>query len=236
MLLYLNKIPKEISQKEFEREVRSICDDKEIRIANPNWLMLCMWAESNLKLITNGIGAYGFIQITKSTAEKDLGIFMEDLQSLDWKGYMSYVRQYLKNRVKENGIAENAYELYALIHYPVAYKKTDSYILYVRGSKAYSGNSALDFNKDGKVTWAEVKSFLDSKTPAFYDKSQLLKPEVKAQNYYYANYKISEISVAIILVIVVMLIGWWWIPNNIFFNLKNRLKNGNLRIWKAQRA
>lgn len=236
MLLYLNNIPINIAQKDFEAEVRSICSDPKIKIVNPNWLMLCFHAESGIKLISNSGGAYGFIQITNRTAERDLGILMSDLKRLDWKGYMGYVRKYLQNRVKENGVPESAYELYALIHYPIAFKKADNYILYVQGSTAYSGNSALDKNKNGKVTWDEVKAFLDSKCPAFYDKTQLLKPEPTTQNYYYANYNISEISIAALLALVVLLIGWWWIPNNIFFNLKNQLKNGNFRIWQTKRT
>lgn len=236
MLLYLDKIPKNIDKAEFEAEVRSICKDSRIKIVNPNWLMLCMWAESDLTLITNGIGAYGFIQITTRTAEMDLGIFMADLKKLDWKGYMEYVRQYLLNRVKQKGVPATAYELYALIHFPVAFRKTDDYILYVQGSDAYKGNKGLDFDKDGKVKWAEVKKFLDNKCPTFYDKTQLLKAEDTTMSYYTQTYNWTEIIISFILVLAALLIGWWWIPNQIFINLKQNLKNGILRTRVAKGA
>ena len=236
MLLYLDKIPSNIVKADFEAEVRSICADTSIKIKNPNWLMLIMFAESDLRLVTNGIGAYGFIQITNYTAEKDLEIAMADLKKLDWKGYMTYVRKYLTNRVKQKGVPNSAYELYALVHFPAAFQKTDDYILYVQGSDAYKGNKNLDFDKDGKVKWSEVKKFLDSKCPILYDKSQLLKAEDTSQNYYVATYNWTEIIISTILIFIALVMAWWWIPNQIFINLKTKLSNGILRIRTAKRA
>ena len=206
MLTYLSKIPSNINQAEFEKVVRSICADPKIQVANPNWLMICMNAESNMKLVTNGIGAYGFIQFTKSTAIS-LGTSVDKLKAGTWQNYMEYVRLYLQERVKEHGIPQNAYELYALIHFPVAFQKAGSYVLYSAGSDAYAGNSGLDYNKDGKVQWSEVMKFLDSKCPMLYDKTQLLKPENLTQNYYYVNYSMVEVgiiagTVAVVLIII----------------------------------
>lgn len=220
MLIFLDKLPSTINKAEFEASVRSICADSKIQIANPNWLMLCMRAESEMKLVVNSIGAYGFIQITKSTANRDLGITPEALQKLPWQGYMEYVRLYLQNRVKERGVPKSAYELYALIHYPVAFQKPDNYTLYVQGSDAYSGNKALDKNKDGKVVWSEIMGYLDSKTPLFYDKTQMLKAEIfnknSGLNYYYQTYDWKQIGIAIFVIILVLGLAWWFIPNKIF--------------------
>lgn len=199
MLVYLVNIEKEIQQ-EFEAIVRQIC--KDCKIANPNWLMIIMYAESNLKLVSNSIGAYGYIQITPSTA-LGLGISITELRKLSWKGYMQYAKAYIQERIKDaNGVApSSAYELYELIHYPISYRKPDTYVLYSEGSKAYSGNKALDYNKDGKVINAEVKQFIDSKCPVFYDKSMLLKPE-DSTNYYYQNYQVGNIIVSVSIVVL----------------------------------
>lgn len=230
MLIFLDKLPKTINKTEFEASVRSICADPKVQIANPNWLMVCMNAESNMKLVVNSIGAYGFIQITKDTANRDLGITPEALQRLPWQGYMDYVRLYLQKRVKERSSPKSAYELYALIHYPVAFQKPDSYTLYVQGSNAYAGNKALDKNKDGKVQWSEVKTFLDSKTPLFYDKTQLTKPEVASQkqqviSYYYQTYDWKQIGIAITVILFILGLAWWFIPNKIFLTVKNKIKS-----------
>ncbi|MEA5402624.1 hypothetical protein VB776_06845 [Arcicella sp. DC2W] len=199
MLVYLGNIEKE-NQNEFEIVVRQIC--KDCKIANPNWLMIIMYAESNLRLVSNSIGAYGYIQITPSTA-LGLGISITELRKLSWKGYMQYAKAYIQERIKDaNGVApSSAYELYELIHYPISYRKPDSYVLYSEGSNAYSGNKALDYNKDGKVINAEVKQFIDSKCPILYDKSMLLKPE-DSNNYYYQNYQVGNIIVSVSIVVL----------------------------------
>lgn len=225
MLTYLSKIPSSINQADFEKVVRSICADPKIRIANPNWLMICMNAESNMKLVTNGIGAYGFIQFTKSTAI-DLGTTVDKLKDGTWQNYMEYVRKYLQQRVKERGVPQSAYELYALIHFPVAFQKSGSYVLYSVGSDAYTGNKNLDYNKDGKVQWSEVMKFLDSKCPILYNKTQLMKPENLTQNYYYVNYSMVEVGIIAGTVAVVTIVLLVKSPRKIFQTLKYRLNNG----------
>ena len=225
MLTYLSKIPSSINQAEFEKVVRSICADPKIRIANPNWLMICMNAESNMKLVTNGIGAYGFIQFTKSTA-LDLGTSVGKLKIGTWQNYMDYVRKYLQERVKERGIPQSAYELYALIHFPVAFQKSGSYVLYAAGSDAYAGNKNLDYNNDGKVQWSEVMKFLDSKCPILYDKTQLLKPENLTNNYYYVNYSMIEVGIIAGTVAVVGIILLVKSPRKLIQKLKYRFTHG----------
>ena len=227
MLTYLSKKPSNINQAEFEKVVRSICADPKIRIANPNWLMICMNAESNMKLVTNGIGAYGFIQITNKTAREDLGTTNDALRAGTWQNYMEYVRLYLQHRVKEKGVPQNAYELYALIHFPIAFQKSGSYVLYSLGSDAYKGNSALDYNKDGKVQWSEVMKFLDSKCPPLYDKTQLLKAENLTSNYYYVNYSMIEVGIIAGTVAVVGIILLVKSPRKLIQKLNYRFSHGN---------
>lgn len=209
MLVYLDKLDKAINHDEFEGVVRKVC--KQCGISNPNWLMIIMYAESNLKLISNSIGAYGYIQITPDTSQNDLGILMQDLRNLTWQQYLVYVSTYIQNRIEnQKGVLpSNAYELYELIHYPISYKKPDSYVLYSQGSKSYNGNKGLDYNKDGKVINGEIKQFIDSKCPLFFDKSILLKPE-DSTNYYYQNYQLTHIAIAFAIVIIPFL-AWLYL-------------------------
>ncbi len=196
MLVYLNKIKAPIKPQEFEAEVRQICLDCHIK--NPNWLMIIMYAESQLKLISNASGAYGYIQIIPSTARKDLHISMVDLKKLSWKAYLQYTKLYIQHRIQEqHGQApRTAYELYQLIHFPKAYRKPDNYVLYLRGSEAYSGNAPLDRNQDGKVNVAEINGFIDGKCPLFFDKSVLLKAENPESDYYFQHYQLSQMLIA----------------------------------------
>lgn len=224
MLVYLDKIGNTINQDEFESVVRSVC--KQCKIVNPNWLMIIMYAESNLRLVTNKIGAYGYIQITPTTA-LELGITITELRKVSWQVYMKYVSSYIQMRIKEQkGIAPtNAYELYELIHYPISYRKPDTYVLYSKGSKAYQGNAALDYDNDGKVINAEIKQFIDSKCPLFYDRTMLMKAE-ESSNYYYQNYQIGNILIAFSIVGIIFF-AWWTIRKRKFKQIK---KHEHFRI------
>jgi len=185
-----------------------------------------MNAESNMQLVSNSIGAYGFIQFTKSTAI-DFGTTVEKLKAGTWQNYLEYVRKYLARRVQQYDIPRSAYEVYALIHFPVAFRCSPDYVLYSRGSDAYAGNAGLDYNKDGKVQWSEVMQFLESKCPILYDKTQLLKPETLpsnslSTNYYYVNYSVIEVG---IIATTVLLIGGLLllkIPQKLFKIINNK--------------
>lgn len=219
MLVYLDKIPQGIQKADFEAEVRAIC--KDLGIINPNWLMIVMYAESGLKLVTNGVGAYGFIQIMPSTAKNDLNTSIAYLKTLSWKGYMAFVKEYLANRIREaKGVTpKSCYELYHLVHYPSAYGKPKTTVLYRSGSSAYSGNKNLDTNKDATVTIAEIDAFIDAKLPLFYDKTQLYKAE--SGNYYVANYTLTKVLISLLVATLVVLI---WAGDSIPFVRKIKKK------------
>ncbi|KAL6953737.1 hypothetical protein U1Q18_050182 [Sarracenia purpurea var. burkii] len=195
-LICLNKLGWNVDKVAFEKEVRDICSDPLIRIKNPNWLTLVFNAESSMKFPNvNRIGAVGYIQITKSTA-KDLQTTVEHLKTLSPLEYLYYVRKYLRMRVKQYGAPDSAYELYALVHYPVAFKKAENYVLYRKGSDAYSGNSALDYNADGAVTVKEMNQFFDKRLPLLYDKELLFTPE-DSSRIYLADIELKYILAAI---------------------------------------
>ncbi|MDI9880903.1 transglycosylase SLT domain-containing protein [Flectobacillus longus] len=222
-LICLNKLGWNVDKVAFEKEVRDICSDPLIRIKNPNWLTLVFNAESSMKFPNvNRIGAVGYIQITKSTA-KDLQTTVEHLKTLSPIEYLYYVRKYLRMRVKQYGAPDSAYELYALVHYPVAFKKAENYVLYRRGSDAYSGNSALDYNADGAVTVKEMNQFFDKRLPLLYDKELLFTPE-DSSRIYLANIELKYILAGLFFGLA-MLVGivYYFKKNQITKYLKNHV-------------
>ncbi len=204
-LICLNKLNASIDQKRFEQVVRAIC--LKCNITNPNWLMLCFNAESNMRYPSiNRIGAVGFIQITPSTAQ-DLGTSAKALAALDPIAYLAFVKKYLQMRIKQYGTPQNAYELYTLIHYPAAFQKASSYILYRKGSKAYQENP-LDYNTDGLVTLSEMYAFFDKRLPILYDKEQLFLPE-NPRKIYWGNIELAYLLYGLLTALLLGLISLW---------------------------
>ena len=96
--------------------------------------------------------ATGLIQFLESTAE-GLGTTTAELAAMSREEQMKFVEAYLKpykNRIKNFG------DLYMAIHYPRGIGKDDDYVLYRRGSDAYSANKSLDVSGDGTVTRREA--------------------------------------------------------------------------------
>lgn len=170
-LVYINKVPSSL-RNQFESEVRAICSD--LKIKNPDWLMVVIQAESNFVASAKSpkSTATGLIQFTEPTA-KEVGTTTAELKKMNHVEQLVYVRRYLSNRIKERGIPADGYQLYLLVHYPVAVKRADSATVYKSPSVAYDGNSGLDYNTDGIVTVAEVKRYLNSKVPFPYTSSLL---------------------------------------------------------------
>ena len=96
--------------------------------------------------------ATGLIQFLEKTA-KGLGTTTSELAAMSREEQMKFVEAYLKpykNRIKNFG------DLYMAIHYPRGIGKDDDYVLYRRGSDAYSANKSLDVSGDGTVTRREA--------------------------------------------------------------------------------
>ncbi len=97
-------------------------------------------------------GATGLIQFLPSTA-KSLGTSVEELSTMSRAEQMKYVEKYL---APYKGKITNPKELYMAVLYPKAIGKDDNFVLMEKGTKAYSQNSGLDENKDGRITKAEA--------------------------------------------------------------------------------
>lgn len=167
-LIYSELIPKNTDNTTFQNEVVLICKSLGWKDPQaPNWLMICFKAESNFIFPNiNSIGAVGFIQIIPSTA-KALGTSQQALQNMTPLQYLVFVRKYFEQtNIKRLGQPRHVYDVYLMIHYPVAVGKLDSYVLYSKGSQAYANNSGLDMAKDGKVTISDVKVFVNRYIPS----------------------------------------------------------------------
>lgn len=171
-LIYLNKVPASFRDS-FEQGIRSICT--ELNVKNPDWLMIVIWAESQFKTDAKNpkSTATGLIQFIESTA-KSIGTTTAELRQMNHVQQLKYVRLYLISQIKAKGVPSDGYQLYLLVHYPVAVNRPDSTVVYRSPSDAYNGNNGLDYNKDGTVTIAEIKTFLNSKVPFPYTKSVLV--------------------------------------------------------------
>lgn len=171
-LLYINKVPSSL-RNQFQNEVIQICTD--LGIANPDWLMLVMYAESriNPQARNGGSTATGLIQFLESTA-KDIGTTTAKLYTMNHVQQLPYVKEYLRRLIIEKGKPESAYDLYFLVHSKKGFGKADDYVMYVKGSLAYQYNP-LDYNNDGTVTVGEIKAFLNKALPVTYNKANLYK-------------------------------------------------------------
>lgn len=97
-------------------------------------------------------GATGLIQFLPSTA-KALGTTTEKLAAMSRAQQMRYVEKYFD---QFNLDAPTDKDLYMAVLWPKAIGKSDDFVLFTEGTKAYEQNSGLDRNKDGKVTKAEA--------------------------------------------------------------------------------
>lgn len=170
-LIYAELIPKSTDNAAFQKEVVFVCKTLGWTDPNaPNWLMICFKLESNFIFPNvNKIGAVGYIQIIPSTA-KALGTSQQALQRMSSLEYLAYVRKYFEQpNIRKLGQPRNVYDVYLMIHYPIATGKSDGYILYRKGTQAYANNSALDLGKDGTVTVADIKIFVNRAIPSGVD-------------------------------------------------------------------
>lgn len=138
----------------FEKRVREVSAVLGIR---PEWLMTVMYAESrvNHTAVNQATGATGLIQFLPSTAA-GLGTTTAALRAMTPVQQLDYVQKYLS---AYKGRMNNVYETYFAVFYPAAMGKANSYVLFSRGSIAYTNNAALDTDKDGRVTKSDVKDW-----------------------------------------------------------------------------
>lgn len=128
------------------------------------WLMAVMYVESKLKPWAKNPSstASGLIQWLDSTARK-FGTTADAIRAMNGLQQLDLVQRYFDTY---RGQLSTLWDVYFAVHYPAAVGKPDTYVLYRSGSSAYSANKALDVDRDGLVTAANVKSWLWSSLPA----------------------------------------------------------------------
>ena len=140
---------------EFLNKVSEICG----RLgASPDDLMSVMAFESSLdhRTVNYGSGATGLIQFMPSTA-RGLGTTTAALKNMTAIRQLDYVYEYFR---PYRGRISTLGDMYMAVLWPSGIGKSDNYGLFVKGTSAYRGNSALDINRDGVVTKAEAVSFV----------------------------------------------------------------------------
>ncbi len=129
---------------------------------NPNWLMLVMYAESRVRASAYNATsrATGLIQFMPSTA-KGLGTTVEALRQMNFLQQLEYVRKYF---LPYKGRMNNYYDVYAVVFFPAAIGKPDNWVLSTSGLSASiiaKQNPAVNIVKDGQITVAEFKKYVD---------------------------------------------------------------------------
>lgn len=122
-----------------------------------DWFMAAIALETGRTFradIRNAAGSSGtgLIQFMAYTA-KALGTTTDALAKMTPEDQLNYVYKYfLPYKGKLNSLGD----VYFAILYPKALGKPDSWTMWEKGTLAYTQNSGLDKNKDGKITRQEV--------------------------------------------------------------------------------
>lgn len=99
-----------------------------------------------------GSSGTGLIQFMAKTA-KSLGTNVQELAKMSRKDQMKYVDKYFSQFDLEG---KSPSDVYMSVLFPKAIGKSDDYVLFRKGTKAYSQNKGLDRNGSGTVTKAEA--------------------------------------------------------------------------------
>ena len=143
--------------------------DKVIHISrkikcDPNDLMGVMWVETAKTFSPNAknpLGsATGLIQFTSDTA-KNLGTSIAKLKTMSAVEQLDYVEKFLVANKSAAGYKDNETldrgTLYSLVFLPGRSKRN---VLTSKGENYYEQNTILDYNKDGKITKADLNSVI----------------------------------------------------------------------------
>lgn len=139
---------------EFAQKVILISNELGI---NPNYLMAAMAFETGGSFAPDqlngaGSGATGLIQFMPRTAI-GLGTTTADLAKMTAIQQLDYVKAYF---MPYAGKLSSLEDIYMAILWPRAIGKDNSYVLWSRGTRAYTQNRGLDTNNDGSVTKGEA--------------------------------------------------------------------------------
>jgi len=114
-----------------------------------------------------GSGATGLIQFMPSTA-KGMGTTTEALAKLSPVEQLDWVDKYFAQTPLSRNTENSVEDVYMSVLYPKAVGKPSDYVLFEKGTKAYTQNAGLDPTGKGYVTKADaaykVKRFLGAYT------------------------------------------------------------------------
>lgn len=135
---------------------------------DPSDLMACMAFETDETFradIRNaaGSGAVGLIQFMPATAAA-LGTTTTTLAKMTAEEQLTIVLRYFK---PWDGRLKNLGDVYGAILWPGMIGRSDAYVVFDKADptrpKLYIQNAGLDFNRDGKITRAEICSKIVAK-------------------------------------------------------------------------
>lgn len=157
-LPFINKVS---NPEAFGNKVILICDADHLNIM-PEGLMIVMNNESGLRAdIKNPNGsATGLIQFTEATA-KGLGTTTAQLAAMSNVDQLDYVEKYLSTYADH---IDDAADIYLAVFYPAALFKDEDFEFPQWAVKA---NPIFDVNKDGKLTKAEFRQYVNDKYAAY---------------------------------------------------------------------
>lgn len=112
----------------------------------------------NEKAVNKYTGASGIIQFMPTTAQ-ELGYNISQVRSMDFAQQARLARTYLE---KKNARGLRGVDLYLAVFYPVSVGKTS----YTYPNSVYSVNRGLDYDKNGTLTYSDIKRFFDAKKDA----------------------------------------------------------------------
>lgn len=153
MILFQNR-----NTQEFADKVESISSKLGIEA---NWLQFLMDFESGISSTReNSFNCVGLIQFCPDKQSLDYKTIggvqykLSDIKAMPAVDQLDLVYEYLK---PYKGDMRTFYDLYFAILFPVALGKDDSYVINT------ATNPVFDLNKNGTITVAEVKQFLDDR-------------------------------------------------------------------------
>lgn len=166
-LLFINKV---LGDREaYASKVESISAKLGI---DPDWLQFLIDFESAGSFrssIENSYGCIGLIQFCADKSGLDYKtidgeqIKLSTLKNMDNVEQLDWVYRYLK---PYKGDMQSYYDLYFAILWPSALGKDDTYVIQT------GTNPVFDLNKNGTITVAEVKQFLDNRVKELVPKNQ----------------------------------------------------------------
>jgi len=160
-LPFINKV--KTNQKEFGEKVIDISSKLD---TIPHYLMVVMNNESGLRAdIKNPTStASGLIQFMEATA-KGLGTTTADLRKMSNVAQLDYVYKYMK---PYKGRLHEVSDVYLAVFFPLALYKDENYKF---PSWAVKANPIFDLNKDGILTKAEFRNYVNNKYSKYLPES-----------------------------------------------------------------